>query len=150
VRVRATLSEDTCLSSPASETVGLLYMDSRTGAADLSGGNRELLQTLALEASTIIENARLLEQERGKIRLEKELSVAREIQSSLLPKRLPVDGWFRAAGSSIPSHQVGGDSFDIRQFHPDAWSVLVIDISGKGVSSALLASLLQGAFVWGQ
>jgi serine phosphatase RsbU (regulator of sigma subunit) len=42
---------------------------------------------------------------------------------------------------------VGGDSFDIRQFHPGAWSVLVTDVSGKGVSSALLASLLQGAFV---
>jgi serine phosphatase RsbU (regulator of sigma subunit) len=147
VRVRAALSEDTCVSSPAAETVGLLYMDSRTSAADLSSGNRELLQTLALEASTILENARLLEQERAKLRLEKELSVAREIQASLLPKRLPVDGWFRAAGSSIPSHQVGGDSFDIRQFHPDAWSVLVTDVSGKGVSSALLASLLQGAFV---
>jgi serine phosphatase RsbU (regulator of sigma subunit) len=147
VRVRAALSEDTCVSSPASETVGLLYMDSRGGAADLSFGNRELLQTLALEASTILENARLLEEERAKIRLEKELSVAREIQTSLLPKRLPVDGWFRAAGSSIPSHQVGGDSFDIRQLHRDVWSVLVADVSGKGVSSALLASLLQGAFV---
>jgi serine phosphatase RsbU (regulator of sigma subunit) len=147
VRVRAALSEDTCASSLATETVGLLYMDSRSGAADLSSGNRELLQTLALEASTILENARLLEQERAKIRLEKELSVAHEIQTSLLPKRLPVEGWFRASGSSIPSHQVGGDSFDIRQFHPDAWSVLVTDVSGKGVSSALLAALLQGAFV---
>jgi sigma-B regulation protein RsbU (phosphoserine phosphatase) len=147
VRVRAAQSEETCVSSPASETVGLLYMDSRGGAADLSFGNRELLQTLALEASTILENARLLEEERAKLRLEKELSVAREIQTSLLPKRLPVDGWFRAAGSSIPSHQVGGDSFDVRQFHPGAWSVLVNDVSGKGVSSALLASLLQGAFV---
>lgn len=147
VRVRAALSDDTCVSSPASETVGLLYMDSRSGAADLSYGNRELLQTLALEASTILENARLLEEERAKLRLEKELSVAREIQASLLPKRLPVEGWFRAAGSSIPSYQVGGDSFDIRQFHAGAWSVLVTDVSGKGVSSALLASLLQGAFV---
>ncbi|MBI4874978.1 MAG: SpoIIE family protein phosphatase [Acidobacteria bacterium] len=147
VRVRATLSEDTCLSSPASETVGLLYMDSRFDAADLSSGNRELLQTLALEASTILENARLLEGERAKLRLEKELSVAREIQASLLPKHLPAGGWFRAAGSSIPSHQVGGDSFDIRQLHPGAWSVLVTDVSGKGVSSALLTSLLQGAFV---
>lgn len=147
VRVRAALSEDTCISSPASETTGLLYMDSRGGAADLSSGNRELLQTLALEASTILENARLLDEERAKHRLEKELSIAREIQASLLPKKLPVDGWFRAAGSSIPSHQVGGDSFDIRRFHPGAWSVLVADVSGKGVSSALLASLLQGAFV---
>ncbi len=147
VRVRAAQTEETCVSSPASETVGLLYMDSRGGAADLSFGNRELLQTLALEASTILENARLLDEERAKLRLEKELSVAREIQASLLPKRLPVDGWFRATGSSIPSHQVGGDSFDIRQLNAGAWSALVADVSGKGVSSALLASLLQGAFV---
>jgi hypothetical protein len=41
-------------------------MDSRLTAADMAGGNRELLQTLAIEASTVLENARLLEEERGK------------------------------------------------------------------------------------
>ena len=58
-------------------------------------------QTLALEASTILENARLLQEEREKQRMEEELNVAREIQRSLLPNDLPTDGWFRAAGSSI-------------------------------------------------
>ena len=46
-----------------------------------------------------------------------------------------------------PSHEVGGDCFDVRQISPDAWSLVVTDVSGKGVSSALLAALLQGCFL---
>lgn len=149
IRVRTGNSEETSLLSAANETVGALYMDSRRVSADLSHGNRELLQTLALEASTILENARLLEEERAKQRLEEELDIARQIQASLLPSALPSEGWFRAAGSSIPSRQVGGDYFDVRQISPDLWFTVVADVSGKGVSSALLASLLQGAFLLG-
>ncbi len=147
VRVRTGSSEETAILSNVNETVGLLYMDSRQGAADLSAGNRELLQTLVLEASTILENARLLEQERAKRRLEEELDIARQIQTGLLPPQLPSNGWFRAAGSSTPSHQVGGDYFDVRKLDENTWSAVIADVSGKGVSSALLAALLQGAFM---
>jgi len=135
------------LATSLNDTVGVLYMDSRETAADLSVGNREILQTLALEASTILENARLLEEEREKQRLQEELNVARAIQRDLLPSQLPTDGWFRAAGSSIPSRQVGGDYFDVRQIAPDAYACVIADVSGKGVSAALLAALLQGAFL---
>jgi len=135
------------LATSLNDTVGVLYMDSRQSAADLSAGNREILQTLALEASTILENARLLEEEREKQRLEEELNVARAIQRDLLPSQLPSEGWFRAAGSSIPSRQVGGDYFDVRQIAPDAYACVIADVSGKGVSAALLAALLQGAFL---
>jgi sigma-B regulation protein RsbU (phosphoserine phosphatase) len=109
----------TC-SPPAEETAGVLYMDSRLAAADLAGGNRELLQTLAIEASTILENARLLDEERIKQKIEEELDVARTIQQGLLPRSLPADGWFRACGSSVASHQVGGDYFDVIPAGPDA------------------------------
>ena len=69
VRIRSrTRRRDQRLVAAANETVGVLYMDSRISAADLAGGNRELLQTLAIEASTVLENARLLEEERGKRR----------------------------------------------------------------------------------
>lgn len=147
VHVRTGNVEETILSSTMSDTVGVLYMDSRASAADLSAGNRELLQTLALEASTILENARLLEGERDKQRIEEELNVARGIQRDLLPRELPATGWFRVTGSSIPSQQVGGDYFDIRKIGETAWAAVVADVSGKGVSSALLAALLQGAFL---
>ena len=77
----------------------MLYMDSRLIAADLAGGNRELLQTLAIEASTVLENARLLEEERAKQQMEEELQLARTIQQSLLPAQLPAgQGWLRARG----------------------------------------------------
>ena len=147
IRVRAGSNQETVLSS-INDTTGLLYMDSRQRAADLSAGNREILQTLALEASTILENARLLQEEREKERLEKELDIAREIQRSLLPSELPIEGWFRAAATNIVSHEVGGDYYDMRQLGPDHWAVMVADVSGKGVSSALLASVLQGAFLY--
>src|SRR5713101_3486785 len=69
--------------------------------------------TLALEASTILESARLLEEERGKQKIEEELKVARQIQQSLYPRSLPSVGWFVACGSSVASLQVGGDYFDV-------------------------------------
>ena len=129
------------------DTVGVLYLDSRVAAADLSAGNRELLQTLALEASTILENARLLEDERNRVKLDEEMGIARSIQQSLLPRILPTDSWFSVCGSSLPAAQVGGDYFDVRPADQGGWSIVVADVSGKGVSSALMASLLQGAFM---
>jgi sigma-B regulation protein RsbU (phosphoserine phosphatase) len=147
VQVKSGSSEDTRMSTAAQNTVGLLYMDSRELPADLSAGNRELLQTLAIEASTILENARLIEDQRSKQRMEDELRIARDIQHGLSPTGLPDSGWFRASGSSWPSTEVGGDYFDVRNLSPDVWAAVVADVSGKGVSSALLASLLQGAFL---
>jgi serine phosphatase RsbU (regulator of sigma subunit)/pSer/pThr/pTyr-binding forkhead associated (FHA) protein len=147
VRIRTGQGEATSVLSTGSETVGVLYMDSRLVAADLAGGNRELLQTLAIEASTVLENARLLEEERAKRQLEEELGLARTIQQSLLPGKLPSEGWLRASGSSVASHEVGGDYFDVTPVNQHCWCAVVADVSGKGVSSALLASLLQGALI---
>ena len=147
VRIRTGHGEATVALAASSETAGVLYMDSRISAADLAGGNRELLQTLAIEASTVLENARLLEEERGKRLMEEELTMARTIQQSLLPRLLPSDGWMRACGSSLASREVGGDYFDVTEVNAQCRSAVVADVSGKGVSSALLASLLQGALI---
>ncbi len=125
VRIKTGGGQDTSILSAQSDTVGVLYMDSRNLAADLSGGNRELLQTLAIEASTVLENARLLAEEREKQKIEEELSVARAIQQSLLPRHLPSEGWFRACGSSIASHEVGGDYFDVSTVNESCWAAVV-------------------------
>jgi sigma-B regulation protein RsbU (phosphoserine phosphatase) len=147
VRVNLSGSSKTQLASAAPSSVGVLYMDSRISTVDLAGGNRELLQTLAIEASTVLENARLLEEQRLRQRMEEELGVARRIQRSLLPRALPDKGWFRVCGSSEASHEVGGDYYDVAAIGPGLWSMVVADVAGKGVSSALLASFLQGAFL---
>jgi serine phosphatase RsbU (regulator of sigma subunit) len=147
VRVSLSGGAKTQVVSAARSNAGVLYMDSRLKAVDLAGGNRELLQTLAIEASTVLENARLLQEERAKQRIEEELSVARRIQQSLLPRSLPDTGWFRVCGSSMASHEVGGDYFDVVAMNPNFWTIVIADVAGKGVSSALMASFLQGAFL---
>ena len=147
VRIRAGQGDATSVIVTGNETVGVLYMDSRLMVADLAGGNRELLQTLAIEASTVLENARLLQEEQAKHQMEDELRLARTIQQSLLPGRLPSEGWLRASGSSLASHEVGGDYYDVTRVSARCWSAVVADVSGKGVSSAILASLLQGALI---
>ncbi len=149
VQFRSINTEETLSLSSQTDTIGLLYLDSREKQTTLSELNRELLHTLALEASTVLENAKLLEEERQKRLLEQELGFARRIQQSLLPQKFPNCGWFCAAGSSLPSAEVAGDYFDIRPIGPDVWTAVVADVSGKGVSSAILASLLQGAFLLG-
>src|SRR6185436_19551679 len=85
VRIRIGHQHETSQLSAKNDTLGVLYMDSRLSNADLSAGNRELLQSLAIETSTVLENARLMSEEREKRRMEQELSVARDIQRTLLP-----------------------------------------------------------------
>ena len=144
VRIRVGQQHETSVLSARQDTLGVLYMDSRE--SELSTGNRELLQTLAIEISTVLENARLLEEERQKHDLEQELRIARDIQQSMLPPKMPAEGWLLADGSSEACQQVGGDYFDVIQLSPDHWATVLADVSGKGVSAALLTSLIQGAF----
>jgi len=146
VRIRIGQQHETSALTTVNDTLGVLYMDSKVGAADLSAGNRELLQSLAMETSTVLENARLMTEERVKRRMEQELSIAREIQLTLLPAKLPGSGWFLAAGSSHACFQVGGDYYDVMELSDTMWGVVVVDVSGKGVSAAITTSLLQGAF----
>ena len=141
-------AQETIRISPQSDTIGLIYLEchEQTIVPEL---NLELLHTLALEASTVLENANVLEREREQMLLEQELNLARKVQQNLLPRSFPATGWLQAAGSSLPSAEVSGDYFDLHQINGDNWAAVIADVSGKGISSALLASLLQGAFLLG-
>jgi sigma-B regulation protein RsbU (phosphoserine phosphatase) len=146
VKIRLGGATETRMLSTAQDTIGVLYMDSRQIGSNLAEGNKDLLQSLGIEISTVLENARLLDEERKKHHLEQELQIAREIQQGLLPAKLPEEGWLVAAGSSEACFQVGGDYFDVIEISEDRWGAVLADVSGKGVSAALLNSLLQGAF----
>jgi phosphoserine phosphatase RsbU/P len=145
LRMRAGHVEETRLLTLA-DTSGVLLLEGRAFRAQLSEDNQEWLQTLAIELSTALENARLLAEERLRIQLDEELRLARDIQQTLLPENLPCFGWIRAAGFSLPTRQIGGDFFDLHRTGA-GWLALMGDVSGKGASAALLASLIQGSFV---
>jgi sigma-B regulation protein RsbU (phosphoserine phosphatase) len=100
---------------------------------------------LAFEASKALENARLLHEEQEKQRLEREFEMARSVQVALLPTsdNIPQSKHFELAAQSLPCRYVGGDFYDLMALQ--GGTVLTLcDVSGKGISAALLASVAQG------
>lgn len=149
LRTRGGHDSETSVITARSDTLGALYMDSEAAGIRLAEGNRALLQALAIEVSAVVENARLIEQEREKRRLEQELGTARAIQQALLPPALPSGGWLVAKGLCQAQDHLGGDYYDLMRLDSGQWVAVVADVSGKGVAASLLASLLQGAFFLG-
>jgi phosphoserine phosphatase RsbU/P len=130
----------------APEIVGVLYLDSRTRPTSLTGLDRQVLQTLAVEGATVIENARLFRMTREQEKINYQLSLARDIQQSVLPRELPRGDYFELQAITMPCQTVGGDFYDIIHLGDDRLGLIVADVSGKGLPAAMTAVMLQGAF----
>ncbi len=84
----------------------------------------------------------------GQIKLqahEAELKTAHEIQAHLLPHELPQMKPFQIACAWEPARSVGGDYFDVLMLGPDRLGICIADVSGKGITAALLMANLQAA-----
>lgn len=75
--------------------------------------------------------------------LEKELEIAKEVQNQLFPQQLPMTRSLEIAASCIPARRVSGDYYDFLAHDPARLDIVVGDISGKGISAALLMASLQ-------
>ncbi len=104
------------------------------------------INSLSVHAALAIEKARLYEEERRKIALEKELSAAHTVQLGLLPKEMPAIEGYEFSAKSFPAKSVGGDLFDFIQLENGNLAVSVGDVSGKGMPAALLMANVQAAF----
>ena len=74
-----------------------------------------------------------------------ELRQAREIQQNLLPKNIPQIPGFEIAGTWEPARTVGGDYYDVIQLSDSKAALCIADVSGKGISAALLMANVQAA-----
>jgi serine phosphatase RsbU (regulator of sigma subunit) len=128
------------------EMLGLLYLDTRSQAAAVTGLDRQVLQTLAVEGSTVIENARLFRLARDQERTQHEMFLARNIQQGLLPRELPQSDYFQVLSVTTPTEAVGGDYYDVVDLPDGRCGFALADVSGKGLPAALMAASLQGAF----
>jgi len=126
-----------------SDVLGMLYLDSRIASGDISGVNQQMLSTIATEAAALVENARLVQSEQAARRYEQELSIASSIQQRLMTVTIPDVPFAKVRAKNIACKDVGGDFFDVVVTDQDL-SVVLADVCGKGVSAALLASILQG------
>jgi serine phosphatase RsbU (regulator of sigma subunit) len=124
--------------------LGVLYLDSRRPAA-FSKLDRQILDALAADAASILDNARLVERERERQRMEEQINIARDIQQALLPRDFREFPHLAVNGYNLPCLSVGGDYFDVFPISEGRTAFLIADVSGKGLGAALLTTMLQGA-----
>ncbi len=125
------------------EVMGALYVDSRFASHNLSDVSNDILRAIATEAASLIENARLVQAENAARYYQQELSIAARIQQGLMAVTIPEVPYARLCGKNLSCKEIGGDFFDVVNTD-DGLAVVLADVSGKGVSAALLASTLQG------
>ena len=85
----------------------------------------------------------LIEEQRERHRLENELAIAREVQTQLFPPELPSMPGIELEAICRPARMVSGDYYDFIRIGPTRSAIVLADISGKGISAALLMASLQ-------
>jgi len=106
----------------------------------------DFLQGLALQAAVAFENARYHERNVEWARVEQDLAAARVIQRSLLPQTMPDLPGYSAAVRSSPCYEVGGDYADILSLPSGKQIMVVADVAGKGLASAIMSTSFRSAF----
>ena len=125
------------------EIVGVIQLLNRTTGGPFTGEDVEFLTNLSGHIAMALENARLHKEMLEKQRLERDLALARNIQRSLLPEAPPVIPGFEVAVVNEMCYDVGGDYYDFLSLGPHTLLLVVADVEGKGVASALVMSNLQ-------
>jgi phosphoserine phosphatase RsbU/P len=87
----------------------------------------------------------LIEEQKQRQRLENEISIAREVQNQLFPQKLPSIPGVEIEAICKAARTVSGDYYDFMQLSPTHLAIAIADISGKGISAALLMASLQAA-----
>jgi sigma-B regulation protein RsbU (phosphoserine phosphatase) len=165
-----TMSEDDrrrrCIACPNFKAQGVFWMDRVVSRAPITSDNITTLSTIINQAGIIIENFRIFnalevahaevqeanqklkvvneDLRQAQARINRDLDHARTIQQGLLPHidAKLVKG-FEVGSKYIPADAVGGDYYDVFAISPGVYGIVVADVSGHGVSSALIMSMVK-------
>jgi len=103
----------------------------------------DFLLALSDHMALALENAQLHRALLEKERLEREMVLARDIQRNLLPESPPQVAGLDIAVTNEPCYEVGGDYYDFLPIDPNSLLLVIADVEGKGISSAMIMSNLQ-------
>jgi serine phosphatase RsbU (regulator of sigma subunit) len=141
-------TKDTWLSFPLCDKSGEAFTELvvivPTGRT-LTLDETDFLASLAMQGAVAIENARFHERALEWQRVETDLAAARDIQRSLLPQRMPEISGYSMAARSVTCYEVGGDYLDIVPLPSGETILVVADVAGKGLSSALVVASFRAA-----
>ena len=140
------LHVDTAVSLPIitqTDTVGCVVIVNRNSGGNFSERDQIILETLVNFGSVAVENARLLSESLEKQRLEHEMSLAQEVQKTLVPRSNLIVGNATVESLYIPAGGVGGDYFDVLTRDDGTYFLVVGDVSSKGMPAALIMTAVR-------
>jgi len=127
--------------------VGLLILGPRLSEEPYSSEDKRLLASISSQAGVALENIalaeRMAERMAAERRAARDMDIAREVQRKLFPQRMPPLDTLEYAGACIQARAVGGDYYDFLDLGAGRVGFVLADISGKGISAALLMANLQ-------
>lgn len=103
----------------------------------------KFIQTITNIIVVAIENKKLFKEQLEQERLKRELELASQVQTMLFPTILPFNDKVQLAATYLPHHNIGGDYYDYVDLNDDEFVYCIADVSGKGISAALLMSNFQ-------
>jgi phosphoserine phosphatase RsbU/P len=128
---------------------GVIALGPKRSEEPYTKTDRQLLQTIASQTGLALENAELLENLTTEItqreRISREIEIAREVQERLFPQSYPDVPGVDLAGYCRPAQAVGGDYYDFFVLDDGRLALALGDISGKGISAALLMASLRAS-----
>lgn len=126
--------------------LGVLYLDFLANRGSVTPEDIRFIAQIARFAAVKLETTRLREEAIAKAKMEEELRTAYTIQKRLLPRELPRTDGYVFAANNMPCRTVSGDYYDV-VVRPDGRIYFIIaDVSGKGITAALVMSGLATAF----
>jgi hypothetical protein len=127
------------------QLIGVLSVGRRRARHKYSSKDKEMLMSIAGELAFVIENARLIERMVSEEQLRRELQLAAEVQQGLLPGEPPRSESLELSGFCRPARGIGGDYYDFIELGGGLVGVAIADVSGKGISAALVMASVQAA-----
>ncbi len=129
--------------------LGLMSLGAKRSEAAYTASDLRLLQSVASQAGLALEISELAHslarQHTERERIDREIEIAREVQERLYPQEIPVISGLTLAGACRPAQGVGGDYYDVMQLDDGRLGLALGDVSGKGISAALLMASLRAS-----
>ncbi len=125
------------------ESLGVIQIDTLDQRQRFAGDDLDVLASVANQVAYAVENAQLHEVALRERALEQELSVAHEVQQGFLPASRPQVEGYGFFDFYEPANQLGGDYFDYVNLPDGRLAIVLADVSGKGISAALLVAKLS-------
>ena len=129
--------------------LGFISLGAKRSEEPYTPSDLRLLQSvstqagLALEISALVHS--LASEAARRERIDREIEIAREVQERLFPQQLPTLPGHSIHGACRPAQGVGGDYYDVLSLHDGSLGLAIGDVSGKGISAALLMASLRAS-----